>query len=96
MAQNSVYPILSVNQMEIYPHCLDVIPVTTRTTSSSVTFLQRFDIAAGEGDANAVNGHLSINRCLASVLKSLQVWKHRVTFMPSMIIKYRLVRRPTF
>ena len=32
------------------------------------TFLQRFDVAAGEGDADAVNGHLSLNGCLASVL----------------------------
>ncbi|KAF3836119.1 hypothetical protein F7725_028677 [Dissostichus mawsoni] len=33
---------------------------------------QRFYIAAGEGDADAVNGNLSLNRCLASVLESLK------------------------
>ena len=33
-----------------------------------ITFLQRFDVAAGEGDADAVNGHLSLDGCLASVL----------------------------
>lgn len=38
---------------------------------SSLTLFQRFDVAAGEGDADAVNGDLSLNRCLASVLESL-------------------------
>lgn len=35
------------------------------------TLFQRFDVAAGEGDANAVDGDLGLNGCLASVLKSL-------------------------
>lgn len=40
-----------------------------------LTLLQRFDIAAGEGDADAVDGDLGLNRCLASVLESLHEWK---------------------
>lgn len=35
------------------------------------TLFQRFDIAAGQGDADAVDGDLGLNRCLASVLESL-------------------------
>lgn len=35
------------------------------------TLFQRFYVAAGEGDADAVDGDLGLNRCLASVLKSL-------------------------
>lgn len=38
------------------------------------TLLQRFDVAAGEGDADAVDGDLGLNRCLASVLESLNEW----------------------
>lgn len=38
-----------------------------------LTLLQRFDVAASEGDADAVNCDLSLNRCLTSVLESLHV-----------------------
>lgn len=33
-----------------------------------ITLLQRLDVAAGEGDADAVDGDLSLDGCLASVL----------------------------
>lgn len=36
------------------------------------TFLQRFHVAAGEGDADAMDGDLGVNRRLTSVLKSLE------------------------
>lgn len=39
-----------------------------------LTLLQRFDVAAGEGDADAVDGDLGLNRCLAGVLESLHEW----------------------
>ena len=41
----------------------------------TITFLQRFDIAAGEGDANTVNGNLCLHRCLTGVFESLQLKK---------------------
>lgn len=38
-----------------------------------LTLLQRLDVAAGEGDADAVDGDLGLHRSLASVFESLQV-----------------------
>lgn len=43
-----------------------------------ITLLQRFDVAAGEGDADAMNGDLSLDRCLTSVLESLCAKKQKL------------------
>ena len=40
-----------------------------------LTLLKRLDIAAGEGDADAVNGHLRLNWSFATVFECLQVLK---------------------
>lgn len=37
------------------------------------TFFKRLDIAAGEGDPDAVNGHLRLDGSFASVFECLQV-----------------------
>lgn len=75
MAQNSVYNPQSIsgeNFILIAQVCFLFTPLTI---ASLLTLLQRFDIAAGEGDADAVNGNLSLNRCLTSVLESLHMKK---------------------
>lgn len=59
---------------EIYPHCSGVSQVAATICRPLFTLLQRFDVAAGEGDADAVDGDLGLNRCLASVLESLHEW----------------------
>lgn len=50
---------------------------------SLLTLFQRFDVAAGEGDADAVNGDLSLNGCLTSVLESLRGRKQRIKSVDS-------------
>lgn len=50
---------------------------TGKTCKIFLTLFQRFDVAAGEGDADAVDGDLGLNRCLASVLKSLHEGEKR-------------------
>lgn len=72
MAQNSVYHIVMNYQMEVCLHRSHTGCISTKYMMSLFTFLQRFYIATGEGDADAVNGNLSLNRCLASVLESLK------------------------
>ena len=74
MAQNSVYS----RQGSSGSNCIliaQVCNIPSLTALSQLTLLQRFDIAAGKGDADAVNGDLGLNRCLASVLESLHVRK---------------------
>lgn len=52
------------------------VPFSPLNTPNLLTLLKGFDVAAGEGDADAVNGDLSLNRCLTSVLESLHVWNN--------------------
>lgn len=71
VAQNSVYVSSGCITQKIYPHCSGVSQVAVTICQPLFTLLQRFDVAAGEGDADAVDGDLGLNRCLASVLESL-------------------------
>lgn len=90
MAQNSVYNRQGTSG-EIFILIAQVcIPFSALTTPSLLTLLQRFDVAAGEGDADAVNGDLSLNRCLTSVLESLHVWKQVVKTLDSVTEIHRI------
>lgn len=71
MAQNSVYKSSGCISLNFYPHCSGLGFIFVDYSGLLLTLLQRFDIAAGEGDADAVDGDLCLNRCLASVLESL-------------------------
>lgn len=71
MAQNSVYKSSGCISSNFYPHCSGLCFILVDYSELLLTLLQRFDIAAGEGDADAVDGDLGLNRCLASVLESL-------------------------
>lgn len=75
MAQNSVYnpQVISGENFILIAHVCFLF--TLLTIASLLTLLQRFDIAAGEGDTDAVDGNLSLNRCLTSVLESLHMRK---------------------
>ncbi len=75
MAQNSVYSRQGSSDRNFILIAQVYAPFSKWTRFSLLTLLQRFDVAAGEGDADAVNGNLCLNRCLTSVLESLYAWK---------------------
>lgn len=70
MAQNSVYSQQGISGgyfVLMAQVCVQLFLAILRL----LTLFQRFDVAASEGDADAVNGDLSLNRCLTSVLECL-------------------------
>lgn len=65
------YTVTRICLSKFCPHSLGLW--FTPPPPKALTLLQRLDIAAGEGDADAVNGHLGLHRCLTGVFKSLHV-----------------------
>lgn len=88
MAQNSVYKSSGCISSNFYPHCSGLSFIRVNYSELLLTLLQRFDIAAGEGDADAVDGDLGLNRCLASVLESLHGRK-QVINTPVLTLTFR-------
>lgn len=101
-AQNSVYMSSGCITQNIYPHCSVVFWWWLKLSAGFLffTLLQRLDVAAGEGDADAVDGDLGLNRCLASVLECLHEWKNKTftqekgkNFAAHQFVKLRSVTR---
>lgn len=90
MAQNSVYKSSGCISSNFYPHCSGLRFIRVNYSELLLTLLQRFDIAAGEGDADAVDGDLGLNRCLASVLESLNKRKQVINKLDPLLTFRRL------